>query len=84
MTYKFSIGLEASGVSEILMEWLFNSLPMDFTVKNRKVKGFRVVEVTINAMSNEGINDKLAALFKVIREKGFNGVVIKDMKPKKA
>ena len=43
-----------------------------------------MVEVTINAMSNEGINDKLAALFKVIREKGFNGVVIKDMKPKKA
>ena len=36
MTYKFSIGLEASGVSEILREWLFNSLPMDLTVKNRK------------------------------------------------
>lgn len=47
MNYKFSIGLEAKAVPEPLGQWLENSLPVDFAVKQCTRLHLRFVEVTI-------------------------------------
>ena len=75
MNYKFSIGLEAKAVPEPLGQWLENSLPVDFAVKQCTRLHLRFVEVTIT-----GDTAKHRAFAKVMRACGFRGVVVKDKK----
>lgn len=81
MSYKFSIGLEAAKVPELLGLWLSEALPVDFTVKQSRRIRMRFVEVTIHGSTAEDIRDKHKALAKVIRAAGFRGVVVKDKRP---
>ena len=80
MSYKFSIGLEAEAVPELLGQWLENNLPVDFTVKPRTRLRLRFVEVTITGDTAEDVAAKHRAFAKVVRACGFRGVVVKDKK----
>lgn len=82
MSYKISIGLEAAEVPAMLGLWLTEELPVDFTVKQRKSQGLRIVDVTISGSTLEELHDKRVAFAKVVRAAGFRGIVVKDKKPK--
>lgn len=81
MSYKFSIGLEAAKVPELLGLWLSEALPLDFTVKQCRRLRMRVVEVTIHGSTADEIRGKCKAFFKVVRSAGFRGVVMRDKHP---
>lgn len=83
MSCKFSIGLEAKAVPELLEQWLENSLPADFTVKLRTRLGRRFIEVTITGDTVEDVASKYRAFVKVVRACGFRGVIVKDKKIQK-
>jgi len=78
MSCKFSIGLEAKAVPELLGQWLENNLPVDFTVKLRTRLRLRFIEITITGDTVEDVAAKYRALVKVVRNGGFCGVVLKD------
>lgn len=80
MSCKFSIGLEAQAVPELLGQWLENNLPVDFTVKLRTRLRLRFIEVTITGDTVEDVSSKHRAFVKVVRASGFRGVVVKDKK----
>lgn len=80
MNYKFSIGLEAKAVPELLGKWLENNLPVDFTLKPRTRLRLRFLEVTITGNTTEDVAAKHRAFAKVMRACGFRGVVVKDKK----
>lgn len=80
MSCKFSIGLEAQAVPELLRQWLENNLPVDFTVKLRTRLHLRFIEVTITGDTVEDVASKHRAFANVVRTCGFRGVVMKDKK----
>lgn len=82
MAYKTNIGFEAAAVPALLELWLAENLPADFTIKQRKCQGLRVVEITVTGSTLQDLQCKRAALAKTVRAAGFHGIVVKDKKPK--
>lgn len=80
MSCKFSIGLEAKAVPELLGQWLENSLPVDFAVKQCTRLHLRFVEVTITGDTADDVAAKYRPFAKVMRACGFRGIVVKDKK----
>lgn len=81
MSYKISLGLEATKVPDFMALWLEKDLPVDFTVKQRKFHGMRIIEVTVSGTDLKELQCKRMAFAKVVRSAGFRGIVVKDKKP---
>lgn len=58
MAYKTNIGFEAAAVPALLELWLAENLPADFTIKQRKCQGLRVVEITVTGSTLQDLQCK--------------------------
>lgn len=71
MSYKISLGLEATKVPDFMVLWLEKDLPVDFTVQQRKFHGMRIIEVIITGTGLYDIDRKEKAFNKVMCSTGF-------------
>ncbi len=71
MSYKISLGLEATKVPDFMALWLEKDLPVDIVSKQGTHKGKRIIEVIITGTGLYDIDRKEKAFNKVMRSTGF-------------
>lgn len=71
MTYKVAIPLMPGWLPVVMTEWLEQGQVFDMTVRRRKIRGVRQVEVELEASTPEDLEAKRTAFNHMIEAAGY-------------